>query len=208
MDWLLYTLLLLILLTGVALNLFTLPGNWIMFLALVLYDWATGWRHIHWAWLAVLLVIALAAEVIEFTSAGKGAKQLGGTIWGTVGALLGALVGAIFLTGLIPVPVIGTIAGILIGTFLGAMLAELMFSGKEVGRSAMIGYGAAKGRLYGTLVKFGFGCLIFLLSLIAALPTGKAKAKTTTNPAPVVPPTTAPAPPVLRATVPATAPTK
>jgi uncharacterized protein len=204
MDWLLYILLLLFLLTGVALNLFTLPGNWIMFLAVVLYDWATRWRHIHWAWLAVLLVIALAAEVIEFTAAGKGVKQLGGTIWGTVGALLGALLGAIFLTGLIPVPIIGTIAGILIGTFLGAMLAELMVSGKEVGRSAMIGYGAAKGRLYGTLVKFGFGCLIFLLSLVAALPTGKAKAAPQAGSAP--PPATAPSVPSAPATLPATTP--
>src|SRR3954451_3930135 len=203
MDCILYVVLLLILLTGTALNLFTLPGNWVMFLAIVLYDWATGWRHIHWAWLGVLLGIALAAEVIEFTAAGKGAKQLGGTIFGTIGALLGALLGAIFLTGLIPVPVIGTLAGILIGTFLGAMAAELMFSGKEVGRSAMIGYGAAKGRLYGTLVKFGFGCLIFLLSLIAALPTGKAKA---TNPTPALPPSTSPAPVTLPATLPTSSP--
>ena len=205
MDWLLYLVLLLILLTGVALNLFTLPGNWLMFIAVVLYDWATRWRHIHWAWLLILFAIAAVAEVIEFSASGKGVKQLGGTIWGTVGALLGALVGGIFLTGLIPVPVVGTIAGILIGTFLGAMLAELLVSGKEVGRSAMIGYGAAKGRLYGTLLKFGFGCLIFLLALIAALPTGRAKA---VLPVPIAPPTTAPATPARPTTVPATAPAK
>jgi uncharacterized protein len=205
MDWLLYILLLLILLTGVALNLFTLPGNWVMFLAVILFDWATRWRHIHWAWLAVLLVIALVAEVLEFSASGKGVKQLGGTIWGTVGALLGALLGGIFLTGLIPVPVIGTIAGILIGTFLGAMGAEFLVSGKAVGRSAMIGYGAAKGRLYGTLLKFGFGCLIFLLALIAALPTGKAKG---VLPVPLAPPTSAPAARALPGTLPATAPTR
>jgi uncharacterized protein len=205
MDWLLYILLLLILLTGVALNLFTLPGNWVMFLAVILYDWATRWRHIHWAWLAVLLVIALVAEVVEFSASGKGVKQLGGTIWGTVGALFGALLGGIFLTGLIPVPVIGTIAGILIGTFLGAMGAEFLVSGKQVGRSAMIGYGAAKGRLYGTLLKFGFGCLIFLLALIAALPTGKARA---VLPVPLARPTSAPAARAVPGTLPATTPTR
>jgi hypothetical protein len=69
----------------------------------------------------------------------------------------------------------------------------------------MIGYGAAKGRLYGTLLKFGFGCLIFLLALIAALPTGKAKA---VLPVPLAPPTSAPAARAVPGTLPATPPTR
>src|SRR5690349_7429862 len=106
MDWVYYIFLLLVLVCGLVLNLFTLPGNWLMLLALVGFDWVTGWRHFHWAWLVGLFVIAVVAEVLEFLASGKGAKQAGGTLWGTVGALLGALIGGLFLTGLVPIPVV------------------------------------------------------------------------------------------------------
>ena len=57
---------------------------------------------------------------------------------GLLSALLGGVLGGLFLTGLIPIPVVGTLIGILLGTFVGAMGGELV-GGKEIGRSALIG---------------------------------------------------------------------
>jgi uncharacterized protein YqgC (DUF456 family) len=169
MEWLYYVILVAVLLSGVLLNVFSLPGNWLMLLATLAYAWATGWRHVGGAWLVVLLVVAAAAEVVEFMAAGKGAKKVGGSIWGTIGALLGGLLGGIFLTALVPVPVVGTVVGILSGTFLGAAAAEKI-SGKEVGASLLIGAGAMQGRLYGTLLKLAAGILLFVLTVVAAFP--------------------------------------
>jgi hypothetical protein len=77
-DWLYYVLLALVLLTGLLLNLFGLPGNWLMLLAVAGYAWLTGWRYVGWISLVVLLVVAVAAEVVEFFAAGAGAKRRAG----------------------------------------------------------------------------------------------------------------------------------
>ena len=193
LDWLYYLILLLVLLTGLLLNVLSLPGNWVMLLAVVLYGWVTEWAYVGWVWIVVFLVIALAAEVVEFYAGGAGAKKAGGGVWGTVGALAGAVIGGIFLTGLILVPVIGTLAGIILGTFLGAMVAE-MLAGQEAGKSALIGVGAAQGRLYGTLLKLGSGCILMILMLVATLPWGGRPITTTPALSPVQPTPVTPAP--------------
>ena len=171
-DWLYYVLLALVLVTGLVLNLFALPGNWLMLLAVAGYAWLTDWRYVGWISLVVLLVVAIIAEVVEFFAAGAGAKKAGGTIWGTIGALLGGLVGGLTLTGLVPIPIIGTLVGLILGTFLGAMGAELLLGKGEVQSSAVIGVGAAKGRFWGTIWKLAFGVVILVGGLAVALPIG------------------------------------
>ncbi len=210
LHWAYYILLVVVEVCAAALNLFSLPGNWVMLVAVAVYGVLTRWEHFGLWWMVVLLVLALIAEGVEFLAAGAGAKQAGGTLYGAAGALVGGTVGAILLTGLIPVPIVGTLAGILIGTFGGAMLAEII-GGKELGQSAWVGYGAAKGRVLGTLSKLVFACAILIVSLYAALPLhARAAAVPATPPAlpaPAIPstaraalPTTPPAAP------PATAP--
>ena len=170
MEWVYYATLAVILLCGLLLNVLTLPGNWLMLLALVGYAWLTGFNtHVGWAPLIALLVLATLGEIVEFFAAGSAASKLGGSRWGTVGAILGGLLGGIFLT-FIPIPVIGTLAGVLIGTFLGAAAGELI-AGKEVGSSVVIGGAATKGRLYGTLLKLAFGIVMFIVAMVTALPT-------------------------------------
>lgn len=167
MHWIYYLLLLLLLLSGLVLNVMTLPGNWLMLIATALYAWVTHESYVGRKVLLVLLVLASVAEVIELLSAGRAAKSAGGSRWGSFGALFGALLGGILLTGI--TPILGTLVGVLAGTFLGAMGGELI-SGKEVKSSLWIGAGATKGRLYGTILKIVFGLFIGLISLGAALP--------------------------------------
>lgn len=188
LDWLYYVLLALVLVTGLLLNLFGLPGNWLMLAALAGYAWLTGWeRYVGWVSLVVLLVVAIAAEVVEFFAAGAGATKAGGTIWGAIGALLGGLVGGFMLTGLVPIPIIGTLVGLIAGTFLGAMGAELLLGKGEVQSSAVIGVGAAKGRFWGTIWKLAFGVVILIGGLAVALPLGGRDAGVPAAPTPAPP---------------------
>jgi uncharacterized protein YqgC (DUF456 family) len=169
MDWVYYSILLLMLVGGLVLNVVTLPGNWLVLLSAVLYGWATRWEFLAWGWLISLLVLAIVGELLELLAAGSAATKAGGSRLGAVGALVGALVGGIFLTGMIPIPILGTLVGILAGTFLGSAFVEVII-GKDVTQSLVIGGHAAKGRLYGTVLKVTIGVVMSVLLAFAAMP--------------------------------------
>ncbi len=158
-------------LCGLVLCAFTLPGTWLMLAAAGVYALLTRGHYLGLKTWLVLLALTLTAEVGEFALGGAGAKKAGATKWGIAGGLLGAILGGIFLTGLVPVPVVGTIVGILLGTFAGAAAVELML-GNDVGRSLRIGLGAAKGRFTGIVLKVTIGVTMFVTSVYFALPLG------------------------------------
>ena len=192
--WLYYVLLFIVDLAGMAITVMTLPGLWLMVAAAAVYALLTHGNYIGWWTLAFLLLLATVAEIIEFTSSGAGAKRAGGGRAGLWGAILGGILGGIFLTFFIPIPVFGTLVGVCVGTFLGAMLGEYAF-GREIGHSLKVGFGAAKGRLFGTFIKLGFGCVMLVITMGVGLPLGGCKAKRVTTVAPI------------RTTLPTTAPT-
>lgn len=202
MDWphlVYYLVLVAVLICGLLINVFGLPGLWLMLAGVGGYAWVTDLRYIGYAWLGTLLGLTLVAEALEFLAAGAGAKQAGGSKRGMVGAIIGGLLGGLIFS--IPVPIIGTIIGVCLGTFVGALATEVLV-GKEVDQSVRIGVGAAKGRLYGTIIKLMFGFLILALALWRCFPIGG-------TPATAAPPAaTAPAPPTTLPanTVPATLP--
>lgn len=171
---LLYLVLAALLLGGLVLTVMTLPGLWLMVASAAGYAILTHFQYIGWRTLAVLLVWAGIAEIVEITSSGAGAKKAGGSGRGLWGALIGGIVGGIWLS-FIPIPVISTLAGVCLGTFLGAMIGELTVD-QRLGRSAWIGFGAAKGRLVGTFVKLGFGVVMLLVTLVIGFPADGAKA--------------------------------
>jgi uncharacterized protein YqgC (DUF456 family) len=174
LHWLCFVILLVVLFAGLIINVFTLPGNWLMLAAVSIYALLTPLLTPHMQYvgvksLGVMLVLAIIGEVVETLAASRAVKKQGGSRWGSIGAIVGGILGGILLTGLFPVPVLGTLCGILLGTFAGAMLLEVL-GGKQIGRSALIGYGAARGRLVGSFVKFTIGCVIFLIAMIVAIP--------------------------------------
>lgn len=168
-----YLCLVAVMLVGLGITIMTLPGLWLMLGATALYAWATHRLFIGWGTLGVLLAITVLAEVLETSSAGAAARRVGAGRRGTWGALIGGIVGGIFLT--IPLFLIGTLIGVCLGSFLGAMIAE-MSGGREVGRSALIGAHAAKGRFTGTLLKLGLACVMFVIIAVKGFPVGGAKA--------------------------------
>lgn len=200
MDVLWYLLLIVLQLTGLVLNILGLPGLWVMVLSTGGFMWLTWDQQYVSIWtLVFLLVLAIAAEIVEFIAGSAGAAKAGGSKLGQVGAIIGGLVGALVGTAALPIPVVGTIVGACAGSFIGSMGIEWYRRG-DVDHSMRVGWGAAKGRFYGILAKTGFGLMILLVTILAAFPYGGRAAP----PAPAAP-TTAPA--TQPATQPTTTPT-
>ncbi|MFA6244017.1 MAG: DUF456 domain-containing protein [Candidatus Hydrogenedentales bacterium] len=149
-------------LVGLALDLLGLFGNWII-LAAMACAWAfSGFDYFGWQGLAIMLVFAIAGEVLETVAAGYGAKKFGGGKGSIVAALVGCILGAILFTPLIPIPLVGTLIGACLGAFLGAALYEYIQMEKKVGQALWTGLGAALGKVAGVFAKLamGFGMLI------------------------------------------------
>lgn len=182
MDWLWYILLAVVGIFGVLLNIVGLPGNWLLVLAMAVFAWATGWDVYVGPWaLASVVVIALLGELAEFVAGGAGAKSAGATKRGMAGAIIGGFLGAIFLS-IIPLPIISQIVGACAGAFIGAFVVEYLIE-PNAGRSTAIGIGAAKGRLWGIVIKLTVGLLMLIVALMTAFPVG-------TSPMPVITPMT------------------
>jgi uncharacterized protein YqgC (DUF456 family) len=168
MPWLWYLCLIALQFTGLFLTIVGLPGLWLMVATLVGYAWITTMGHyVGWTTLIVIFGLALIAEVLEFYVGSAGAKKAGASRRGMLGALVGALVGGFLFT--IPVPVLGTIFGVCFGAFVGAALVEMGVVGNAT-HAGRVGWGAAKGRFFGIVLKLCFGLLMLLYTLIAALP--------------------------------------
>lgn len=140
-----------------------LPGMWLM-LAL-----AFGYQlllpgTIGMTTLTVAVVLAIVAELLEFTIAGRFTRQYGGSRRAGWGAILGGFVGAI--VG-VPVPIIGSVIGGFVGAFAGAYLAER--SRRDPASDATrVATGALIGRAAGAALKTGFALAIASMVLIAA----------------------------------------
>jgi len=179
MEWLSYlmaALFSLLALACVGLIPLGLPGTWLMIgfaaLAQVLDNIPfTRAPSIHFGWtlLGVCVAIGVAAEAVEAIAGAAGAKYGGATRRGMVGAFAGGIVGAIFFTGLLPIPIVGTIVGGLVGSFAGAWIgeasAEQQRHPEEKFRAAL---GAAAGKLAGTFGKLGAGVVIWMLLVYGA----------------------------------------
>ena len=185
MAWLYFLLLMVTDICGIVLAAFMLPGLWLMVGGAAVYAWLTHGHFLSYYSLIALLLMAVAAELSELYFGGAGAKKAGASAWGMGGGLVGAIVGGITLSGLVPVPILGTIIGICLGTFIGAFTIELIL-GQPLSQSAAIGLGAAKGRLTGIAGKLTIGGLMMTVTFVAAFPHhfGKSTRVLTTRPTP------------------------
>ncbi len=111
-----------------------------------------------------VLVIVVAAEVLEFATSAIGASRAGGSKSAAWAAVIGSIVGAILGTPIMPI--IGTIIGAVIGAGLGAALVELGVHRKTLKDSAKVGTGAAAGRLAAVVIK---GTLAIAAALILSV---------------------------------------
>jgi len=142
-----------------------LPGLWIMVASAVTYNLVVPGDPIGWFTLVAVGVLALVAELLELSLAGRYARKYGGSRRAGWGAILGGIVGA--MIG-VPVPVIGPVIGAFVGSFLGALIAE--FTGGSSARDATrVAKGALIGRVISTALKIGIGFTIGVWIFIAAM---------------------------------------
>jgi uncharacterized protein len=142
-----------------------LPGMWVMIASAVVYNITTHTNAIGWFTLISVGVLALIAEVIEFTLAGKYARKYGGSRRAGWGAMLGGIAGA-FMG--VPVPIVGPLIGAFIGSFVGALVGELSTGSTKTG-AAKAATGALVGRVVATAMKMGVGCAIAVWLFLAAM---------------------------------------
>ena len=142
-----------------------LPGLWIMVATAVTYNLIVPGDPIGWFTLVAVGVLALVAELLEFTMAGKYARKYGGSRRAGWGAIIGGMIGA--FVG-VPVPIIGPVIGAFVGSFLGALIAELT-AGSGARDATRVAKGALIGRVVSTVLKVGIGFTIGIWIFIAAL---------------------------------------
>src|ERR1700694_817711 len=141
-----------------------LPGLWIMVATAVVYNMIVPGDPIGWVSLIAVAVLALIAELLEFTMTGRYARKYGGSRRAGGGAINGGMRGA----GVgFPVPIVGPVIGAFVGSFVGALIAELT-GGASAGDATRVAKGALLGRVVSTMLKIGIGFTIGIWIFIAA----------------------------------------
>lgn len=151
---------------GWMLTVASLPGTWLILVSAGLYSWLSpdaGRWDIGLNTLGVLLALALLGEVLETVSAAAGVNKLGGSRRTALLAIVGSMIGAFFFTGLIPIPVVGTVVGACAGALGGAVFGEL-WKGRDVDHALRVGNAAMWGRLVGSLAKI---CIASAMAAVA-----------------------------------------
>jgi uncharacterized protein YqgC (DUF456 family) len=141
-----------------------LPGTWVILAAAVGYSLLVP-NSIGWITMVGIAVIAVIAEIFEFTLSGQYARKYGGSRRASWGAILGGIIGAI--VG-VPVPIIGSVIGAFAGAFLGALVFEYS-RGTSVEASTRVATGALIGRAVAAAMKVGAGLAMAAWVIFAAL---------------------------------------
>jgi uncharacterized protein YqgC (DUF456 family) len=147
MDWLWWTLALLMMVSGLAGTFLPLlPGTVLILAGALLPTIALGQeKGVSWWSILVLTLLMVVSQILDFVSGAIGAKWFGATRWGAIGGIVGAIVGIFF--GLI---------GIFVGPLAGALLGELL-GGKGILPAGKSGVGTVLGTAAGVAVKLGLG---------------------------------------------------
>ena len=140
----------LILLAGVAVIPFNIPGTFVIVGDALVYGALTGFSKYSWTFVLILLVLAVLVEVIEGILGAAAAKWFGGSKYGMAGAIVGGMIGA--MIGVSVNPFIGPLLMGFAGCFLGAMLFHGLHSGNWK-KAVNVGLGAFCGAVGGKLTK-------------------------------------------------------
>ncbi|MEW6145246.1 MAG: DUF456 domain-containing protein [Thermodesulfobacteriota bacterium] len=166
MDYVIFALYLLVSLAGLVSLIFGFPGTFIILGGSVLYGWYGGFQEVTVRIIVILVVLALAGELIEFLLGILGSKKYESSNRAIVGSIvfgiIGAIMGAPFFFG------IGAVIGAFAGAFAGAILMELS-QGKKMDEALKSGWGAFIGRVAGTISKGAVGIAMIAITVLAVL---------------------------------------
>jgi len=144
---------------------FGLPGTVIILFDAIIYGIMTRFDTIGLKVILILLLLAAAAEALEFFLGMTVALRFGLSIKGFWASVLGGLLGAMIMTpfflGL------GAVVGSFIGGFTGVFLVELIRQGR-LKPAFRASYGAVIGRVTGTLAK-GFLAVVMIVITLTSI---------------------------------------
>lgn len=171
MDTFLYLIAIVLSLAAIALNVVSLPGNWVILFAAAALSYYHGGHRPHWGFLVVILVILLAAEAVEFLGGMIGAKTFGASRTASWAAIAGAMLGGLIGIPPVTVPMLGTdhLLAAVAGAFLAAWVVELLKQ-KSMQDALKAAVGAALGRGAGLVTKIGGGVAAWLVLAVTAFP--------------------------------------
>jgi uncharacterized protein YqgC (DUF456 family) len=131
-----------------------IPGTPLILLGAIVYAIATDFATVDGWLIAVLALICVGAELVEYVAGTIGARRYGASRAGVCGAIVGGLAGIL---------VLGPI-GILIGPIAGAVAGELL-AGTSGAQAIRAGLGAIIGTAAGVLLKFLAGVAMVIMVL-------------------------------------------
>ena len=160
-----YSLAALLCFIGFVLSCLSLSGTWVVFGASLLVAWKRWPEFPGISTLILFLLICITTEIIEAFAGAWGVQKRGGSKAAGWAALGGGLLGMLIGTALIPVPVVGSLAGMIAGSFGCAFLVEHAKM-KRADHAAHVATGAVLARLGVIFLKVG---MTLLMSLILAI---------------------------------------
>lgn len=159
------TLFMMVLFLGLFSIIFGLPGAIIILGDVIVYAAVTGFETIGLKVIFVLLLLATAAEALEFFLGMTIALRFGLSIksfWASIiGGMLGATAMTPFFLGL------GAVMGGFLGGFAGVFLVELIRQGR-LKPAFRASYGAVLGRVAGTMTK-GFLAVVMVIITLTSI---------------------------------------
>ncbi len=161
-----WILLILSFVSGLLLHIINLFGNWALAAGVAIFGLLTEFKYFSPWIILVVFLLALAGELAESMSAAAGSLKSGGGLSTMLVTILSFITGAALGTILIPVPVIGSIAGGWIGVYAGTVIFEKYVRGGTSEQAHKIGYGAMKGAVLGQLLKFVLGLTIITVTVV------------------------------------------
>ena len=141
-----------------------LPGTWAFLAGVGLWKSLDPAAGVSWGAITAGVVLALVAELLEWSLASRYTTKYGGSRRAGWGALIGGIVGAI--VG-VPIPVLGSIVGSFAGAFLGALALEYTVHGEQ-DRAGRVAWGALIGRVVATGMKVGLGVVVVVVVIASA----------------------------------------
>lgn len=160
-----YSLAALLCFVGFVLSCLSLSGTWVVFGATLLVAWKRWPDFPGIGTLIVFLLICISVEIIEAFAGAWGVQKRGGSKAAGWAALGGGLLGMLIGTAVIPVPVVGSLAGMISGSFVCAFLVE-QTKMKQADHAAHVATGAVLARLGVIFLKVG---MTLLMTLILAI---------------------------------------
>jgi uncharacterized protein len=138
------------------------PGLWIMVGVLAVGAW-TG--AVGMLVLGACIVLAAAAELVEYLIIERMNVRFGGSrraFWGAIaGGIAGVMIG-------FPIAIIGPLIAGFLGSFAGAALATL-YETRRVEAAARVGWGTLLGRMWAAGAKVAAGTVILVLGSASLL---------------------------------------